>query len=29
MMDEEEKRDAFTNWEKRWKEFLDDILTSC
>jgi len=29
MMDEDEKRDAFTNWEKRWKEFVDDILTSC
>jgi len=29
MMDEDEKRDAFTNWEKRWKKFVDDILTSC
>ncbi|KAF8635817.1 hypothetical protein AX15_000017 [Amanita polypyramis BW_CC] len=25
MMDEDEKRHALANWEKRWKEFIDDI----
>jgi adenosine deaminase CECR1 len=29
MMDEDQKRYAFMNWEKRWKVFIDNILTPC
>lgn len=29
MMDEDQKRYALINWEKRWKEFVDNILTLC